>query len=482
MYKFSVLCVFFCLIIVPSVYYAQSNCQYIKSKFVNEREILSSLRKEKFEKQKFLYKNYKQNVAHSISEKYDERYGYVKELIEGNELINEGALHSYVFNILNNLSEKVGLRDSIRLFLVRSPEPNAFNTNQNIIFVNLGLFQQINSEDQLAFILAHELGHELLNHYDKSVLERAISQNEKSVKSELRRIKMSQYQRNKALNELMLPLILESKELSRKNELEADSLALNLFTKLGYCVDSIYSVFDELNENEYDLEKGEFNILDVLYQKHIDQGCGTVQKGSSLGVFQSKEQDTLIDLLRSHPHDNIRIENLFKDSITYVKKEYSSDDFLTNQRYALYELIISEYDHGNLGRSIYLAMIASQYYTNDIFINEFVSSGLASLLYYKYGVNMGGKLDSYSDVYNDKYNRLNREIECLSHTELSEIVMLWGQKCSNQSPTDFYHVMLSYDGENLDGIREYIHLHEEQECYHYLVDYLKILKSIFTWN
>lgn len=55
----------------------------------------------------------------------------------------------------------------VRVLDTNPPVANAFVTGGKYIYVFTGLIQQATSEDELAFVLSHELGHSLLKHKER---------------------------------------------------------------------------------------------------------------------------------------------------------------------------------------------------------------------------------------------------------------------------------------------------------------------------
>lgn len=58
----------------------------------------------------------------------------------------------------------------VKVFVVQDDTLNAFNTGGGYIYVNTGLVNKAGSEDEVAFILGHELGHAMGDHIDRSIL------------------------------------------------------------------------------------------------------------------------------------------------------------------------------------------------------------------------------------------------------------------------------------------------------------------------
>ncbi len=78
-----------------------------------------------------------------------------------------------VTNYLNKIVDKIlakhpDLRREIRVYTVRSSVFNAYTTNNGIIFVNLGLIAELETEAQLAYVLCHEIVHYVDRHVRES--------------------------------------------------------------------------------------------------------------------------------------------------------------------------------------------------------------------------------------------------------------------------------------------------------------------------
>lgn len=56
-------------------------------------------------------------------------------------------------------SSRASLSLNIRLFLHESPDPNAFALPGGVVMLSRGLLDSVESENELAFVLGHELGH-----------------------------------------------------------------------------------------------------------------------------------------------------------------------------------------------------------------------------------------------------------------------------------------------------------------------------------
>ena len=83
-------------------------------------------------------------------------------------LVETGPLPSYVRAVGTRLTRQLPRQDvSYRFHVANMPEPNAFALPGGYIYVTRGLVVLIESEDELASVLAHEVAHVAARHYAK---------------------------------------------------------------------------------------------------------------------------------------------------------------------------------------------------------------------------------------------------------------------------------------------------------------------------
>lgn len=114
-----------------------------------------------------------------------------------------------------------------RFYVVRDPTPNAFAIPGGRIYVHSGLFDFVDSEDMLAGVLAHEIGHVYERHPAKAI-SRAYGLNR------LSNILLDQSQgaiQNMALQFLEGAVL---SRYSREDEREADKIAFYLLRRTRY--------------------------------------------------------------------------------------------------------------------------------------------------------------------------------------------------------------------------------------------------------
>lgn len=165
---------------------------------------------------------------------------------------------SYLNKVLHSLtvfSERPILFRDYSVVLLDSPELNAFATSGGHIMVTLGLVKCCESEDALAAVLAHEVGHVLLEHSAKAIKKSRIggafaqaggtavvAANSGSAESVAQAAAMTE-EIDSAISELL------EKGYSKQQELSADTKAIELLHGAGYNPRAMDSVLNALKRN-----------------------------------------------------------------------------------------------------------------------------------------------------------------------------------------------------------------------------------------
>ncbi len=164
---------------------------------------------------------------------------------------------SYLNKVLHSLtvfSERPILFRDYSVVILDSDELNAFATSGGHIMVTRGLVKCCDSEDALAAVLAHEVGHVLLEHSAKAIKKSRIggafaqaggtavvAANSGSAESVAQAAAMTE-EIDSAISELL------EKGYSKQQELSADTKALELLYGAGYNPHAMDSVLKALKE------------------------------------------------------------------------------------------------------------------------------------------------------------------------------------------------------------------------------------------
>ncbi len=149
----------------------------------------------------------------------------VNQLLRSGKVLFNDAATGYLNLVTDQiLKDRPTLRQTLRVYAVRSPEVNAFSTNDGIVLVNLGLLAHVRHEAQIAFILCHEISHYLHQHPLDIYLKKRNSEPEPRSLGDDSPVLSTRY--------------------TREKELEADRLGWELFLETGYDPVAALDAFD----------------------------------------------------------------------------------------------------------------------------------------------------------------------------------------------------------------------------------------------
>jgi predicted Zn-dependent protease len=212
-----------------------------------------------------------------------------------------GASHLVKDDKLQRYVNKVGgwvAAQSERTYLewhfgvIDSDDINAFAAPGGYVFLTKGLYQTLNSEAELAAVLAHEIGHVLQKHHLKLLKHSSwIELGRIAAEYQLGEYKLGEF--NEYIDSMMgNGAEIMARALDKHAELEADEMGVVLIARAGY--------------NAY--------ALPIVLQ----------QIGHA---SESSEYDVRL-LFKTHPHPNVRLDNLVSSM-----QGFSDDGLMLENRF-----------------------------------------------------------------------------------------------------------------------------------------------------
>nr|WP_243900081.1 M48 family metallopeptidase [Hymenobacter defluvii] len=217
----------------------------------------------------------------------------------------DSELEPYVQQVFNRIVQANSqLPISAKLILTRNPEPNAHAVGNGTVMLNVGLLPRLENEDQLAFILCHELAHVACRHMESSMQEQLTTLHSQEVKREFRRIINSEYNISSKIKALALGFSLNNNYHSRRHEKQADSLGYVLLTHTGYDATQAYralQLLDTIDEPETTAPLALSAYFGCTAFPKLFEAAPT--KPQSIFTVKASEKTVLqtTDTLKSHP-------------------------------------------------------------------------------------------------------------------------------------------------------------------------------------
>jgi Zn-dependent protease with chaperone function len=357
---------------------------------------------------------------------------------------------------LNEVADQLMAHNNFRgrrpiLVVLNSPEANAICLGDGTIGVTLGFLSRITHENQLAFVLAHEMAHHQKSHLMWRIHQEKQQANEVTLKQALQEL-LSLPEPTEELEDLR-DSYYDAARLSQKKELEADSLAviymhrasLNLsagdealrLLNLSYCRDSTSSVeiFAPLNTDKYPIQpewlKGTLKIQD--------------QEGGTL-FFNS-------DSLRTHPALTERTA-AFYSFTRHLPNQNASPRFSDPQKISLiasmaaFESVRAAYDLRMLDVCLYLALDLLQTHPRNGFLISYVANVLSLAIELK--KNPGTRIFFFNKTtgYCDALRKVNSFLRSTSSLELADVLFYFLNRPAYFNPDDerhYYHLWKACD-------------------------------------
>lgn len=156
-------------------------------------------------------------------------------------LVTDDKQLKYLNDIGQRLAKLMG-RDEFEyeFNIIEDPTPNAFALPGGKIFFHTGMLELMDSEAELAGVLAHEIAHSVLSHSYQQIGESALTSTASNVIS-------SVLGRGAGAASNVGGLLL-SQKFSRDKEKQSDILGLRVLDAAGYSADGLYNVMAKLKK------------------------------------------------------------------------------------------------------------------------------------------------------------------------------------------------------------------------------------------
>ncbi len=249
------------------------------------------------------YKNKKTQTKYA--EIWKGRTDFLLDAIEGNDFLYNKEIFDYLNDLITQLI--AGNKDLIPirplLLIDRNESVNAYAIGGNVIAVNLGLMRFVQTREELALIIAHELSHNILNHAENAMRQKAELLTSDEYNASLNEVLSSKYGRLTKLNEVLKTYSFSRSKHTRYKESEADSMAIVLLTKSKILFNANYFLRLDSTDNEYRTPllqpaKTYFTSFNLNLD---EQWFVKKTKGLSSRNYNFSKGEELSDSLKTHP-------------------------------------------------------------------------------------------------------------------------------------------------------------------------------------
>lgn len=205
-------------------------------------------------------------VRKSFEKSINSSKARLKTLDSAGYLMRKDTITKYLQAIVDKVvqNNKQLKNQNLTVFTYRTEVPNASNRAAGVILFNLDLFTKMDSEEEVAFIICHEISHDILGHVVQGLVKQTEMEKDPKYKKELEKIKKQEFNKLKSYENLFAKYISEYTGQKRTHEIQADSLGLLLYLNSGYESFQALNVVDKLDSVDAILFKDSID-----YSKHF---------------------------------------------------------------------------------------------------------------------------------------------------------------------------------------------------------------------
>lgn len=301
----------------------------------------------------------------------------ISSMMNNGSVLYNDELTDYVNEVADKvLADDPELRSKLRFYTLKSPEINAFSTQQGIIFVTTGLISQLENEAQLAFVLAHETSHFEREHNLNTYKEKGKIGSTRYLDPDE---KLSNYFNYK-----------------QENELEADEDGVKRFLKTDYNTSAVNQAFNVLLYSYLPFDEMEFD-----YAYIENKGAKIPEKMRLEEVQEISAYEEVNDENSTHPNIKKRkskVNNLLPAADVGEDFLVSEERYKYLQRLSRYSITDQHLKGANYARAFYNAYLIGKKYGDEQMSKKYAAMALYGLAKFKKAGKASEVYDNYKNV------------------------------------------------------------------------------------
>ena len=357
--------------------------------------------------------------------------------IEAGVYFDDSSIIKSVDSVLTFLKENYSINRKVTSSLIhRSPAVNAYCLGQGSIIVTNGLLSKLDTKEQLAFVLAHELAHLELGHHAKKRAIRTYTQNNNNNNSKttidvqfMETFKQAAY---------------ESFKYSRKAEFEADSLGLIIYFSSYSELNAPIQVLNKLDSaNLTNTPLNKFLVKD-LHFKAFPFNEGWLK--NDLSYFRKRKDKIFfmdVDSLLSHPDVSLRIGKIQKSiSSIEVRDSTTTAHNLKLKQSALFENVISAIHFKKYDIGLYQALQLKSAYPDNRLLVTLLTEILSDVHDLKRDDLFKFYFSKFTFGYEKELQMINNFLRNIHHDDIIVMAYYFLTKRSNFNANEKQHYLL----------------------------------------
>jgi predicted Zn-dependent protease len=346
---------------------------------------------------------------------------FLKKIREG-AFVKDDSIETYVNNVLNKIVSDNSLDPYPRRVLVMaSPHVNAVCFGRGIFAVTISLLGRIENENQLAFILAHEVAHDELAHITSRIAQEADMDLAEKTEDQITNILSDKISMQDV--EEFRKLVYGISKYSRKSEMRADSMAVALMSGAHYNEGEALAALTILQSAQSPKKQIgaeiflPFHSPDYPFQDHW--------LNDRLSVFGKKYSGSFlysIDSVETHPAIELRKDALLSFcSYDGEGINYQTENFARVTEMAAFETVETAFQDKEYDVCMYYAMQLYTRYPDNVYLVSRMGKIFLDLMEARASNRFQELVSKYTVNYCDELKLINSFLYNLTYVELGEV-------------------------------------------------------------
>ncbi|WP_160162755.1 M48 family metallopeptidase [Halanaerobium saccharolyticum] len=252
------------------------------------------------------FSNYEKDVASKLYKNLEEEY----EITEfDQQSLEYKTLKKLEANIINRKFKN----EEFKLHHIDDKLINAYYIGDGNIMLFEGLLQKLKTEDQLAGLVAHEMGHAVEEHLTEDL--------ERNMSLSILNILFNHFTENDYQLMTNIAQNLIANGYSREQEQESDIYAVDLMLRSGYDPDGLIELMKIFKENSHNVKLLEFTQTHPIPDSRIDYLREYIAEKKSKSTVKNKEESREINEANqkttnqenSQEDLTVNLDNVFKE-------------------------------------------------------------------------------------------------------------------------------------------------------------------------
>ncbi len=326
----------------------------------------------------------------------------------------------YIRQLGHTLSSYTGDNRHFAFYVIDDPSINAFAGPNGVIGIHTGLINAVETEDELAAVIAHEISHVSQNHLSRRY-EYASSQGSlNSIATLLAAVLIGMYDPNAGMATLMGGMgynLQQQLKNSRQHESEADAIGIQLLHQAGFNPHAMGDFFGRLSKAN---STNNFQVPEILRTHPVSENrlAEAENRAAQLDYTDNRPDKAAFDLIKIKL--NVRDKNNYKNK-TNLTSQYNCYQQSATQPDKISPCLTSMvYESGS--SPLYMTAYLAKLYANTPKLNKAEKKRLEKqanyllalypnnpslLIHYAQYINMYEGGTKAIELLNDKIDRLS---------------------------------------------------------------------------